>query len=56
MIHETMAMQMVFIPAGNFQMGAPNSQSNPRPAEVPAHTVQITRPFYLGRAESRTVI
>ena len=50
-IHEKTGMPMVFIPAGNFQMGAPDTERNRTPAEVPAHAVQITRPFYLGKYE-----
>jgi formylglycine-generating enzyme required for sulfatase activity len=41
-------LEMVLIPAGKFLMGAPESEKNFRPDEVPQHRVQITKPFYLG--------
>ena len=50
-IHEKTGIQMVFIPAGAFQMGAPESERNRASAETPAHMVRITRPFYLGQVE-----
>jgi formylglycine-generating enzyme required for sulfatase activity len=37
-------MEFVLIPAGEFLMGSTNGNSN----ELPLHTVQIGKPFYLG--------
>jgi len=39
--------EMVIIPAGSFQMGANNGDSD----EKPVHTVTISRPFALGKTE-----
>lgn len=39
--------EMVIIPAGIFQMGSSDGSSD----EEPVHTVQIARPFALGRTE-----
>jgi formylglycine-generating enzyme required for sulfatase activity len=36
------------IPAGKFQMGSPAGTRGAQVQEKPAHTVQISRPFYLG--------
>jgi formylglycine-generating enzyme required for sulfatase activity len=40
---------MVLIPAGEFLMGSPDSDSNASVLEKPQHRVRITKPFYLGR-------
>jgi formylglycine-generating enzyme required for sulfatase activity len=40
---------LVPIPAGEFQMGSPDSDPNAASHEKPQHLVRITRPFYLGR-------
>ena len=42
-------LEMVQIPAGEFLMGTPNSDSNGLNAEKPRHRVRITKPFYLGK-------
>jgi formylglycine-generating enzyme required for sulfatase activity len=44
----SVGMLLVSIPAGEFQMGSPDSDSNARGSEKPQHLVQITKPFYLG--------
>jgi formylglycine-generating enzyme required for sulfatase activity len=41
----------VRIPAGEFQMGAPESEPSADRWERPQHRVRITRPFYLGATE-----
>ena len=45
-IHEKTLIEMVFVPAGDFKMGADEF-----PDERPAHWVKITRPFYMGKYE-----
>jgi formylglycine-generating enzyme required for sulfatase activity len=44
-------MKMVLIPAGEFTMGSPDSDSDARSGEKPQHRVRITKPFYLGTTE-----
>ena len=44
-------LEMVLIPAGEFLMGAPDSDSHARPREKPQHRVRIDKPFYLGKYE-----
>ena len=44
----SVGMLLVPIPAGDFQMGSPNSDGNARSGEKPQHPVKITKPFYLG--------
>jgi formylglycine-generating enzyme required for sulfatase activity len=41
-------MKLALIPAGEFRMGSPDSDTYARPDEKPQHRVRITRPFYLG--------
>ncbi|MFH0964311.1 MAG: SUMF1/EgtB/PvdO family nonheme iron enzyme [Planctomycetota bacterium] len=48
-IHEKTGIEMVFIPAGEFQMGSPVSTKQRFSDECPAHTVRITSSFYLGK-------
>jgi formylglycine-generating enzyme required for sulfatase activity len=43
-------MDFVRIPAGNFQMGSPPGRTGRQPDED-LHSVQITRPFFLGKCE-----
>jgi len=50
-IHEKTGIEMVFIPAGTFQMGSPSSEGGRFENEGPVHTVRITRPFYLSVCE-----
>ena len=47
-IINSIGMKMVLIPAGEFMMGSPNSQTDAREDEKPQHRVRITEPFYLG--------
>ena len=48
-LRNSLGMEFVLIPAGEFQMGSNSigQYSN----EKPAHTVRISRPFYLGKHE-----
>jgi formylglycine-generating enzyme required for sulfatase activity len=41
-------MVLVLIPAGEFWMGSPDTDTDAHDDEKPRHRVQITRPFYLG--------
>ena len=45
--------EMVFalIPAGSFEMGSPATESGRGANEGPVHTVEITKPFYMGTTE-----
>jgi formylglycine-generating enzyme required for sulfatase activity len=45
-IHEASGIEMAFIPAGEFLMGAPGWER-----EGPQHRVRITHPFYMGKYE-----
>jgi len=40
-------LEFVLVPAGHFQMGSTNGD----PDELPVHTVNITKPFYLQKTE-----
>jgi uncharacterized protein (TIGR02996 family) len=44
----SIGMQFVLIPPGQFLMGSPESESGRLPREGPRHKVEITRPYYLG--------
>ena len=44
-------MEFVLIPAGEFMMGSPDSESGRSSHEGPVHKVRITRPFYVGKYE-----
>ena len=44
-------MLLVPIPAGEFQMGSPDSDSDDNDREKPQHLVKITKPFYLSLYE-----
>jgi len=43
-------IEFALIPAGEFQMGSPESEPGHEPGEV-LHTVRLTRPFYLATTE-----
>jgi formylglycine-generating enzyme required for sulfatase activity len=45
----SIGMEFVLIPAGTFMMGSPDSDTEARSNEKPAHRVAISQPFYLGR-------
>ncbi|HET6426978.1 MAG TPA: SUMF1/EgtB/PvdO family nonheme iron enzyme, partial [Phycisphaerae bacterium] len=44
-------MQLILIPAGEFQMGSPAGEKERQECETPVHRVRITRPFYAGVTE-----
>ena len=44
-------MEFVFVPAGEFTMGSPAHEKDRDDDEGPAHTVRITKPFYLAKYE-----
>ena len=44
-------LEMVFIPAGEFLMGSPDSDKEAVDDEKPQHRVRITKPFYLGKVQ-----
>jgi hypothetical protein len=48
-INNSIGMKLVLIPAGKFLMGSPASDKNRW--ETPRHSVQITKPFFLGAHE-----
>jgi formylglycine-generating enzyme required for sulfatase activity len=50
-ITNSIGMKFVLIPAGDFRMGAPESDDKASDDEKPQHRVRITRPFYLGITE-----
>ena len=47
----SIGIKLRLIPAGEFLMGAPDSDSNASNSEQPQHTVRITKPFCLGVTE-----
>ena len=50
-LDNSIAMKFRLIPAGEFTMGSPDSDSGARSTEKPQHRVRITKPFYLGTTE-----
>lgn len=50
-ITNSIGMKLVLIPAGEFMMGSPSSDSDGGPSEGPQHRVKITEPFYIGKYE-----
>jgi len=46
-VENSVGMIMIPIPAGEFQMGSPDSDKAAQPREKPQHRVEITEPFYL---------
>jgi formylglycine-generating enzyme required for sulfatase activity len=47
-VKNSIGMQLVLIPAGEFLMGSPREEDKRRPDEGPQHEVKIRKPFYLG--------
>ena len=45
------SMEFVWIPAGTFQMGSPDTEEGYSPDEGPVHEVEISEGFYLGKYE-----
>ncbi len=50
-ITNSVGMKLVEIPAGEFMMGSPDSDSDADSREKPQHRVRITKSFYLGATE-----
>jgi formylglycine-generating enzyme required for sulfatase activity len=50
-LENSIGMKLVLIPAGEFDMGSPDSDPDAREAEKPQHRVRISRPFFLGKYE-----
>jgi formylglycine-generating enzyme required for sulfatase activity len=50
-IENSIGIKLAFIPAGEFQMGSPDSDSGVLDSEKPQHTVRITKPLYMGVTE-----
>jgi formylglycine-generating enzyme required for sulfatase activity len=48
LITNSIGMRLILIPAGEFQMGSPDSDTEAYDIEQPQHHVQITQRFYLG--------
>jgi len=48
-ITNSIGMEMVYIPAGEFDMGSPDSEKGRFKDEGPVHRVKISKPFYIGR-------
>jgi formylglycine-generating enzyme required for sulfatase activity len=51
LLTNSIGMKLVLIPAGEFQMGSPESEEGRRDNEGPQHRVEITAPFYIGACE-----
>ena len=50
-LRSSAGVELVLIPAGEFLMGSPDSDSDADGDEKPQRKVKITRPFYLGKHE-----
>jgi len=50
-VHDKTGLEMVFIPAGAYVMGSPETEVGRNADEGPQHKVKITKPFYLGKYE-----
>ena len=48
-VRNSIGMEFVLIPAGEFLMGSPDSDQDAFGDEKPQHGVNITKPFYLGK-------
>jgi len=44
-------LELALIPAGEFMMGSPDSETGREGSEGPLHRVRLTRPFYMGKHE-----
>jgi formylglycine-generating enzyme required for sulfatase activity len=45
----SIGMELILIPNGEFRMGSPDSDADARDSEKPARWVTISQPFYLGK-------
>ncbi|MDB5342945.1 MAG: hypothetical protein JWP89_1322 [Schlesneria sp.] len=50
-IRNSLQMEFVLIPAGEFEMGVPDVGFGPALADTTPHPVRITRPYFLGKTE-----
>jgi formylglycine-generating enzyme required for sulfatase activity len=50
-LENSIGMRLVLIPAGEFEMGASESEEGSRIDERPVHRIRVSRPFYLGTYE-----
>jgi formylglycine-generating enzyme required for sulfatase activity len=51
-LRNSLGMEFVLLPAGEFLMGLPDDGStDPIPAECPPHRIEISHPYWLGRCE-----
>lgn len=50
-IKNSVGMTLVLIPKGGFEMGSPEEEEGRDADEGPVHTVEITKPFYMGQCE-----
>ncbi|MBA3313866.1 MAG: SUMF1/EgtB/PvdO family nonheme iron enzyme [Planctomycetaceae bacterium] len=50
-ILNSLGMEFVLVPSGEFTMGLPDRAGGDVPPDVPAHDVRISRAYYLGRFE-----
>jgi len=48
LVVNSLGMKLAYIPAGEFMMGSPDSDTLVEFSEKPQHRVRITRPFYMG--------
>ena len=51
MLEEDQALDMVFVPGGQFVMGSPDTELHREEHEGPQHSVTISNSFYLGKYE-----
>jgi formylglycine-generating enzyme required for sulfatase activity len=50
-LKNSIGMELLLVPSGEFRMGNPNFQAEEKDHEGPTHRVRITTPFHLGRYE-----
>lgn len=50
-VTNSIGMEFVLIPAGEFKMGSPSGEGGRRDNECPVHTVPIEKAYYLGKYE-----
>lgn len=48
-IRNSIGMEFILVPAGDFEMGSPSKEKRRKLWEGPVHKVTIKKPFYLGR-------
>lgn len=51
MVTNSQGMELVLIPAGEFEMGIADQGFGPVPSQAPTHRVQIAQSFFMGRQE-----